>query len=196
MYEGRMIKTLKRLERNLGIKLQDNVFCLAVDTATKSGIAMIEINKGKLSITNYTIQLPKLSEDSETKAEKYEEHLSSFCDLVDNEIIKKLPNYDKENSTLCLENSFLKMNVVTFGFLRALQGIVYAKLRERFNKKIIVYPISARNLVNFKSILPRGTKSKDKKKEIMKFISNIVEEEIKDDNCADALLLAFAALKK
>ena len=61
---------------------------------------------------------------------------------------------------------------------------------------MIIFPTSARKLVGFKSALPKGSKSKDKKKEIMSFISNIVDEEVKDDNCADAIMLAFAGLKE
>jgi len=190
-----MIKTLKQLEKNLGYKVKDNVFCLAVDTATKSGIAILFINKGKIQIHTSLMELPKLSKESESKAEKYEEHLGEFVKLVDEVIIKPLPVYSKPLSLLVLENSFLKMNVVTFGFLRALQGIVYAKLVDKFGEVKIIFPITARNMVGFQSKLPRGSKPKDKKKEIIKFISNIIEEPIKDDNIADALLLALAGIK-
>jgi Holliday junction resolvasome RuvABC endonuclease subunit len=190
-----MIKSLKKLERNLGFKLRNNTFCLAVDTATKSGIAMIDINKGKLQIRTYLLTLPKLSKDSESKAEKYQEHLAEFVKLIDNTLIPSLPKFNKEHSLMILENSFLKMNVVTFGFLRALQGIIYAKLCDKFGEIKIIFPITARNLVGFQTKLPRGTKGKDKKREIMTWISNVVEEEIQDDNVADALLLCFAGLK-
>jgi len=190
-----MIKNLKQLERNLGYKVRDNIFCLAVDTATKSGIAILFINKGKLQIHTCLMELPKLSKDSESKAEKYEEHLREFVKLVDEVIIKSLPIYNKPQSLLVLENSFLKINVVTFGFLRALQGIVYAKLCDKFGEVKIIFPITARNLVGFQSTLPKGSTPKNKKKEIMKFISNIIEEPIKDDNIADALLLALAGIK-
>jgi hypothetical protein len=190
-----MIKTLKQLERNLGYKVRDNIFCLAVDTATKSGIAILFINKGKLQIHTCLMELPKLSKDSETKAEKYEEHLREFVKLVDEVIIKPLPTYNKQQSLLVLENSFMALNVVTFGFLRALQGILYAKLCNKFETVRILFPTTARNMVGFVSHLPKGTKSKDKKKEIIKWISNVIEEPVKDDNCADALLLCFAGIK-
>ena len=191
-----MINTIKKLQKNLGYKIKDNIFCLAIDTATKSGIAMIYLNKGKLAITTYLLKIPALPKDVESKAEKYQEHLASFVKLVDAELISKLPFYNKEQSLLILENSFLKMNVVTFGFLRALQGILYAKLCDKFGEIKIIFPTTARNLVGFKSSLPKGTKGKDKKKEIMRWISNVVEEQICDDNVADALLLAFAGLKE
>lgn len=190
-----MIKSLKKLEKNLGFKLKSNIFCLAVDTATKSGIAMIDITNGKLIIKTYLLTLPKLSKDSESKAEKYQEHLAEFVKLIDKELIPGLPKFNKEKSLMILENSFLKINVVTFGFLRALQGILYAKLSDKFGEIKIIFPITARNLVGFQSHLPKGSNGKQKKQEIMKWIGNIVEEPIKDDNIADALLLCFAGLK-
>lgn len=191
-----MIKNLKKLEKNLGFKLYDNVFCLAIDTATKSGVASIYINKGKLSIGTYLLKIPALPKDMESKAEKYQEHLSLFVKLVDAELIAKLPFYVEEKAILILENSFLKMNVVTFGFLRALQGILYAKLCDKFGIIKIIFPTTARKIVGFQSKLGKGAKPKDKKKEIMKWIGNVVEEIIVDDNIADALLLAFAGLKR
>jgi len=193
-----MIANLKKLEKNLGYKLQDNVFCLAIDTATKSGITFISIIKGKLNIETFIIKLPALPKDMESKAEKYEEHLKMFYQLILDELVTKIQklNFKKCKKLLVLENSFLKMNIVTFGILRAYQGIAYATLRPYFNEVKIIFPITARKLVGFESHLPKGSKGKDKKLEIMKWISNVVEEEIKDDNCADSLLLAFAGLKR
>jgi len=190
-----MITSLKKLEKNIGFKLYDDVFCLAVDTATKSGLAIVSIRNKQVKISTSLLVLPTPPKDVESKADKYESHLASFVQIIDKEIIAKLPR-DINNSILVLENSFLSMNVVTFGFLRALQGIVYAKLCDKFTVTKILFPVTARNLVGFQSKLPKGSKPKDKKKEIMKFISNIIEEPIKDDNCADALLLAFAGLKQ
>jgi len=195
-----MIKNLKKLEHNLGFTLQDNVFCLAVDTATKSGIATIYIMKNKIQIKTGLITIPALPKDIEDKNEKYEQHLRLFL-----QEIKKFKallqtgldnNKQKYHKVMILENSFLKMNVVTFGFLRALQGIIYAELSPVFDEVKIIFPITARKIVGFKSVLPKGSKGKDKKKEIQNWVGNVVEEKIKDDNCADALLLMFAGLKK
>jgi len=193
-----MIKSLKKLEKNLGYKLQDNIFCLAIDTATKSGIAFISIIKGKLNIETFVMTLPTLPKDMEDKSEKYVEHLEMFNQLISDELITRIEKSKFKEGTklLVLENSFLKMNVVTFGFLRALQGIAYARLRPYFGRPKIIFPITARKLVGFKSTLPKGSKGKDKKKEICRWISNVVEEKIVEDNMADALLLAFAGLKK
>jgi hypothetical protein len=186
---------IKDLEKRLGYKIKKDIFCLAIDTATKSGIAMIMVESNHVKINAFLLKLPPLPKDIETKAEKYQEHLSAFVKLVDEEIIYKL-HHDRNKSLLILENSFLKMNPVTFGFLRALQGILYAKLKDKFIEVKIIFPVTARKLVGFQSNLPKGSTPKNKKKEIMKFISNIVKEPIIDDNIADALLLGFAGLKE
>jgi hypothetical protein len=193
-----MINDFVKLQKNLGFKLQDNIFCLAIDTATKSGITFISIIKGKLKIETFVIKLPALPKDMESKAEKYEEHLKMFYQLILDELVTKIQKTDfkKGKKLLVLENSFLKMNIVTFGILRAYQGIAYATLKPYFNEVKIIFPITARKLVGFESRLPKGTKGKEKKAEICKWISNVVEEEITEDNCADSLLLAFAGLKK
>jgi len=193
-----MIKKIftKRLERNLGFKIQKKVYCMAVDTATKSGIAIVFADYNKTTIETFTMKLPALHKSIITKEEKYEEHLKLFYKLVVEKLEPKTLIYGYPSALLILENSFLKMNVVTFGFLRALQGIVYAKLFEKFGLIKIIFPKTARKLVGFQSSLSKGSKNKDKKKEIMKWISNVVEEKITDDNEADALMLAFAGLKE
>lgn len=189
-----MIKTKKELERNLGYKVLDNITCIGIDTASKSGIAIIKINGNKIYIQSFVLKLPILPKELEEKSEKYEQHLKDFSDLFDKELLPKLS--EKENKILVLENSFMKVNVVTFGLLRAMQGILYEKLRKKFNKVRIVFPVTARKEVGFQSRLPKKSKYKDRKKEIMKWVSNILQEEVKDDNCADALLLSFSGIKK
>ena len=195
-----MINSLKKLEKNLGYKIRDNVFCLAIDTATKSGIASIYINGKNVVIKTNLIEIPKIDKDIDDKADVYEAKLRGFLNEI--RLLKQLVKTGLENNQkkyiklLILENSFLKMNVVTFGFLRALQGIIYAELNDIFDEVKIIFPITARKLVGFQSTLPKGSKGKDKKKEIIRWISKVVEEQIDDDNIADALLLAFAGLKK
>jgi len=191
-----MIKTLKQLEKNLGFKVKNNIFCLAIDTATKSGIAIVIINKNKVQIKTGILKLPTLPKEIEDTSEKYEAHLESLYKLIKEELIPQVEKRYEDNTLLILENSFLKMNVVTFGFLRALQGIYFALLHPYFKTFRIIFPIAARKAVGFESRLGKGAKPKDKKKEIMKWISNVVEEAIDDDNKADALLLAFAGLKQ
>jgi len=192
-----MIKlSLKKLEQKLGFKLRKNTMGLGVDTASITGLALISVIGSKV-IINYSIfQLPKIPKkiaDQMEKAEKYEQAMDSALNLIrdyKNQITVKAP------SILVLEQSFLSINPETFGYLRSLQGIFYSELYDSFDVIKIYLATVARKLVGFHSVLPRGTKSTEKKKEIMQFISKIIDIEIKDDNIADAILLALAGLKE
>ena len=192
-----MIKlSLKKLEQKLGFKLRKNTMGLGVDTASITGLALISVIGSKV-IINYSIfQLPKIPKkiaDQMEKAEKYEQAMDSALNLIrdyKNQITVKAP------SILVLEQSFLSINPETFGYLRSLQGVFYSELYDSFDVIKIYLATVARKLVGFHSVLPRGTKSTEKKKEIMQFISKIIDTEIKDDNIADAILLALAGLKE
>ena len=192
-----MIKlSLKKLEQKLGFKLRKNTMCLGVDTASTTGLALISVIGSKVIIDYSIFQLPKIPKkiaDQMEKAEKYEQAMDSALNLIrdyKNQITVKAP------SILVLEQSFLSINPETFGYLRSLQGIFYSELYDSFDVIKIYLATVARKLVGFHSVLPRGTKSTEKKKEIMQFISKIIDTEIKDDNIADAILLALAGLKE
>jgi hypothetical protein len=88
------------------------------------------------------------------------------------------------------------VNVVTFGLLRMLAGIVFAELFDNFEQIKIIFPMSARKNIGFKSQLKRGVKRTEKKQEIINFINAIFDTQIKDDNQVDALILALNGLKE
>jgi len=192
-----MIKlSLKKLEQKLGFKLRKNTMCLGVDTASTTGLALISVIGSKVIIDYSIFQLPKIPKkiaDQMEKAEKYEQAMDSALNLIrdyKNQITVKAP------SILVLEQSFLSINPETFGYLRSLQGVFYSELYDSFDVIKIYLATVARKLVGFHSVLPKATKSTEKKKEIMQFISKIIDTEIKDDNIADAILLALAGLKE
>lgn len=196
-----MIKLfLKKLERNLGLKLRKNVMCLGVDTASTTGLALISTFGNKVIINTSIFKLPSIPKkiaDQIEKAEKYEQAMDSALNLI--------RDYKKENISfknpeglhkiLVLEQSFLFKNPETFGYLRGLQGIFYSELYDSFDEIKIYLPTVTRKLVGFHSLLPRGTKTDIKKKEICEWVSKVMGEEIKDHNIADSLLLALAGLK-
>lgn len=191
-----MIKlTLKKLERNLGLKLHKNVACLGVDTASTTGLALIKTNSDKVIIKYDLFKLPSIPKkiaDQMEKAEKYEQAMDSALNLIrDYEKDLKI----KPPSILVLEQSFLFKNPETFGYLRGLQGIFYSELYDCFDEIKIYLPTVTRKLVGFHSSLPRGTKTEIKKKEICNWVSNVIEKEIKDHNIADALILSLSGLK-
>jgi Holliday junction resolvasome RuvABC endonuclease subunit len=118
--------------------------------------------------------------------------LRTIRDFKKKEFTKKRTN----QSVLVLENSFMGVNVVTFGLLRMLAGIVFAELFDNFEKIKIIFPMSARKQVGFKSQLKKGVKREEKKKEIVNFVNTIFNTTIKDDNEIDAIILALCGLKE
>lgn len=197
-----MINNTKKLERNLGYKVMDNITCLGVDTATTTGLALININNGKVKIETsvYTLpSIPKKIADQLEKAEKYEKAMESGVKLIrEYKESKKISS----PSILVLEQSYLLMigkracNPETYGYLRSLGGVYYSELYNSFDEIKIYLATVARKLCGFHSNLPRGSERKDKKKEICEWISNIIGMTVTDDNIADALMLAFSGIKK
>jgi hypothetical protein len=179
----------------LGFKLKRNAYTLGVDTASITGLAILETDKKTLQIKTSTFKLPvvkKTEELSDKFVEKLEFMLRTIRDFKKQEFTKKKAN----KTILVLENSFMGVNVVTFGLLRMLAGIVFAELFDNFEEIKIIFPMSARKNVGFKSQLKRGAKRTEKKQEIINFINAIFDTQIKDDNQVDALILALNGLKE
>jgi len=190
-----MIFKIKEIEKKLGFKLKRNILSLGVDTASTTGLAILETDKKTLRIKTSTFKLPvikKTEELSDKFVEKLEFMLRTIRDFKKKEFTKKKAN----QTILVLENSFMGVNVVTFGLLRMLAGIVFAEFFDNFEQIKIIFPMSARKNVGFKSQLKRGVKREEKKKEIVNFINAIFDTQIKDDNQVDALILALNGLKE
>lgn len=185
--------SIKKLEKNLGLKIKKNVYCLGIDTASKSGIAIIIVGTEKVTIDSRVIKIPTLPKDTVDKSERYEESLEGILMII-RDLKKKIKK--SEGNILVLENSFLSFSPWTYGYLKSFMGIIYAELYDLFDNIHIVFPTAARKLVGFQSSLKRGTKSKEKKQEIMTWISKVIESEINEDNEADAIVLALAGLVK
>jgi len=187
-----MIKiSLKKLERNLGLKLKNPVIALGMDTASTTGVCKLWINGDKVRIDTSIIKIPKLPKDTEDKSEKYEEALEMLLRMV-RDFKRDLP----KGHVLVLENSFLSFSPWTYGYLKGFMGILYAELFDNFSEIKIIFPVSARKKVGFQTKLKRGTPGKEKKKEIMTWVSNVIGKEITNDNEADAIILALAGIVK
>lgn len=183
-----------KLEKNLGFKLKKNTFVVGLDTATKTGIAMIDVTSKKIEIEVDLMTIPAIK-DSEDKSDEYQQKLALLLKWV-REFKKRIIAKPKNKRILILENSYLGFNAWTYGFLKMFGGLIYAELYDYFEDIRLIFPTSARKQAGFKSLLPKGTKSKDKKQEIMTWVSKMVESEIEDDNIADAIMLAIAGLKE
>ena len=186
---------IKDIEKRLGFKLRRNTYCIGVDTASITGLAILETDKKSLKVKTSIFKLPvvkKTDELSDKFVEKLEFMLRSIRDFKQKEFGCKKAN----KTILVLENSFLGCNPVTFGLLRMLCGIIFAELFDNFEEIKIIFPMSARKNIGFKSQLKRGTKREEKKKELIDFINNIFGIKETSDDITDAIILALNGLKE
>jgi len=189
------------IEKKLGFKLKKNVYATGVDLASVTGLCIAETNNKTLSIKTSIFKLPTINKDEEF-ADKYVEKLESMLNYV-REFKKTLKS--KNKSILILEQSFLGFffnkkqifaNAVTFGLLRAMQGICFAELFDVFEQIKIPLATTARKEIGFKSQLKRGTKREEKKKEIVNFINNVFGTQETSDDICDSIILAICGLKE
>jgi Holliday junction resolvasome RuvABC endonuclease subunit len=192
-----MIKlSLQKLEKNLGLKLKKNIYCVGVDTASTTGVSFLTITDKSATFEWELFKLPvlpKKDRDKMEKAEKYDAVLD-FATAAIRELKKNCKT--TENGILVLEQSFLQMNPDTYGELRALQGIFYAELYNYFDTVKIWLPGTVRKMVGFHSILNRSAERKDKKQEIVNWVNNILGTKIENDNISDAIILSLAGVIK
>jgi len=182
---------IKQLENKLGFKIKRNSYVLGVDIASTTGLSILETNNKTLSISTFIFRIPILNKDDE-KSEKYIEKLEFMLKFIREFKLKIKP---KKNSILVLENSYLGFNSYSFGQLKAMCGICFSELYDSFETIKIVFAITARKEVGFKSQLKRDTKKVEKKKEIIDWINNIFNTKETDDNITDSLLLSLYGLK-
>lgn len=192
-----MIKIpLSKLEKNLGFKLQHNIYCVGVDTASTTGVCFLTIDDKTATFEWELFKLPSLPRkiaDQMEKAEKYESVLN-FMKIAVMDIKKKCQK--TKNGVLVLEQSFLQMNPETYGILRAEQGIFYSELFDYFKSIHIWLPGVVRKRVGFHSNLGKKAERKDKKQEIVNWVNNVLGSKLHDDNLADATILALAGVIK
>ena len=186
---------IKDIEKRLGFKLRINTYVVGVDTASITWLAILETDKKNLKVKTSIFKLPvvkKTDELSDKFVEKLEFMLRSIRDFKKNEFGQKKAN----KTVLVLENSFLSFNPVTFGLLRMLAGIIFAELFDNFEEIKIIFPLSARKGIGFKSQLKKGSKREEKKKELVDFINNIFGTQETSDDITDAIILALNGLKE
>jgi Holliday junction resolvasome RuvABC endonuclease subunit len=186
---------IKSLEKKLGFNLKRNAYVIGVDTASVTGLCIMETNNQSIKVNTSTFKLPvvkKTDELSDKIVEKLEFMLRAIRDFKKNEFANKKAS----NTILVLENSFMGVNVVTFGVLRMLCGLIFAELFDNFETIKIIFPMSARKNVGFKSQLKKGVKREEKKKEIINWVNNIFGSNLTNDNETDAIILALNGLKE
>jgi hypothetical protein len=195
---------IEDIEKRLGFKLKKNTYTLGIDTASITGLAILETDNKMLRIKTSIFKLPEVKKSDELSdkfVEKLEFMLRSIRDFKQKEFGSKKAN----KTVLVLENSFLSLNPVTFGLLRMLCGIIFAELFDNFEEIKIIFPMSARKEIGFKSEIKKvkGLTAKekvqvrkDKKQELIDFINNIFGTKETDDNIVDSIILALNGLKE
>jgi Holliday junction resolvasome RuvABC endonuclease subunit len=195
---------IKDIEKRLTFKLKRNTYVLGVDTASTTGLAILETDNKTLRVKTAIFKLPTVKKEDELSdkfVEKLEFMLRSIRDFKKNEFGQKKAN----KTVLVLENSFMGCNVVTFGLLRMLCGIIFAELFDNFEKIKIIFPMSARKEIGFKSEIKRvkGLTAKEKvqsrknkKQELIDFVNNIFGTAETSDDICDALILALNGIKE
>jgi hypothetical protein len=200
---------IKKVEKKLGRKLQKNSFCLGVDTAATTGLALITTTETDLILETDIFKLPILPRkiaDQMIKAEKYEQSLDSMINLI-REFKKKyetLLNTPRKDSILVLEQSYMFNNPETFGILRAEAGLMYSEFYDLFSEIKVWLATVVRKIVGFQSIYSRsdlqhlkpGKRTEKKKLEIVNWVNNKLGTEIEDNNIADAVILSLAGIIK
>lgn len=186
---------IKDIEKRLGFKLKRSTYCIGVDTASITGIAMLETIGEKLIVKTSIFKLPTVKKDEEL-SDKFVEKLEFMLRAIRDFKAKEFGCKKASKTVLVLENSFLGCNPLTFGLLRMLCGIIFAELFDNFEDIKIIFPMSARKEIGFKSQLKRGSKREEKKKELITFINNIFQTTEKSDDIIDAIILALNGLKE
>jgi len=183
-----------QIEKKLGFKLTQNTWCLGIDLASTTGLALLKEDNGILKIEIMdVIKLPSVDKDDE-KSEQYVDKLIYMLKWIRDWKKEKL--LYKEKGILILENSYLGINAYTFGQLKMMGGIAFAELFDLFKDIKIIFATTARKEIGFKSQLPKKSKREDKKKELIKFVNFIFDTKLKGDNLCDAIILSLCGLKE
>ena len=169
------------LEKDLPI----NKIVLGVDVSMhNTGLAVIRTTEDYLILDIlHNIIVPK-KVDLLTGVDLFLSQISEF-----KQIIAQKYKLDK----MIIEDCFFLQNVKVVKTLARFGILIYDKMRDITTKTEFMLPTRARNLTNFKKSSKeiKGTKLK---KEIVAYVNNTLDINIKDDNLSDAIILALAGL--
>lgn len=161
---------LKKLERIIGKRLKRNKKVLGVDTAGRTGWAIIKTNTTYAEINTGIISLGEIKNWND----RFDYLITFFSDIMN------------ENTDLVIEEVFVGINRKASLLLAKYGAIVYATGRQAGVKNIsFITTSSARKKVNI-----RG---KQKKKEgAIQFVSKFIK--IASDDVSDGIILALTGL--
>lgn len=178
---------LETVEALLGISLYENMVSMGFDTSVHStGIAIIRTTADSLILdTIHKITIPKevIGNDA---LDLFIEQLDSFKEKV---------SRTYKVDVAIIEDCFFGKNVNTLKALARHGILVYDRFKRIAKESKFVMPKDARSRINFKKSSPK-IKGHQLKKEIIEYINNILDLElkVKDNDIADAIVLALAGL--
>ncbi len=176
---------LSRVQAELEVDLVVNKVVLGADVAMHdTGLAVIRTTDDYLILDIlHNIIVPK-KVDLLTGVDLFLSQIGEF-----KQIIAQKYKLDK----MIIEDCFFGKNVKTLKSLARFSILIYDKLRSITTKYKVVFTTQARNLINFKKS-SKSIKGSKLNKEIMSYINNALQIEIKDDNQGDAIVLALSGL--
>ena len=176
---------IEKIEAELEVELYRNVTVIGFDVAEHlTGISIIRTTEDSL-ILDYVgnIIIPKKIKGLDA--------LDLFTEQLDS--LKKDMSIKYKFDKNIIENCFLKFNPQTTIWLARCGAIVYDRFKGLSKQSELIYPKTARSLINFKKS-SKSVKGKQLKKEIIYYINNALQTKIKDDNQSDAVVLALSGL--
>lgn len=166
--------SIKTFEKKLGFKLKNNVICLGLDCATRTGYCLVETNNKNINIDWGYIEVK-----SPNVYIKLDQMYKLFQDLL----VKTMHNDSKKKKLVIIEDVFFSKNVHVIRLLARIGMICYCICYDLGLSKEFLMASHARKNLNFPGNV---------KKDILhKQIDKKLKLGIKDVDCMDALVLAL-----
>lgn len=166
-----MILSKSKLEKNLGKKLNDKIFSIGIDTASRAGWATINIKNDDVYVECGFIDIK-----TQDLYFKYNQLIKSFESLFDVS--------DPKQYRLIIEDTFFGKNVNVLKMISRMGMIAYITGKQAGIEDIeFVYPTSSRKKLGIKGTL--------KKAEVHKELTKIIGVELDDPDISDAIVLAL-----
>jgi len=176
---------IEKVEAELEVDLCRNMVVIGFDVAEhQTGVAIIRTTDEYLVLEHVSKFIVPI-EIKELDA------VDLFTEQLDNLKAKMSTKYKFDANII--ENCYLRFNPQTTIWLARFGIIVYDRFKHISKNSELILPNEARKQINFKKS-SKAIKGKSLKKEIITYINNALQTEIKDNDIADGCVLALAGL--
>jgi|WetSurSiteA1Bulk_404760.scaffolds.fasta_scaffold25166_3 Holliday junction resolvasome RuvABC endonuclease subunit len=166
-----MVIDRKKLEHNLGKKLNPKIFSIGIDTASRAGWATVSVKDNDVHIECGFIDIR-----TQDLYFKYNQLIKSFESLFS--------VVDPKQYKLIIEDTFFGKNVNVLKMISRMGMIAYITGKQAGIEDIeFVYPTSSRKKLGIKGTL--------KKAEVHKELTKLIGVELDDPDISDAIVLAL-----